>query len=477
MIDGIGSMQISAFLQSEPSRPFTVADGPLPIDLRIGVPLVGDIPPAGLTKGGAGVALLEGAAAIGMTVAEGALLVTGAFGRGVTMTGGALAGTGTVGAVTASGGRLAPGLSPGRFLTGDLTLNGLSRAEIELNGATAGAGYDQLDVRGAVSLGDVTLTLTTGFNPPPDARFTIIDNDGTDPVTGTFADLPEGAHDRRRRPRRSRSPIAAATATTSCSPPPAPMTYYLAEGATGAFFDDDVLIANPNDREAPVTLTFLQEGGGTIVEQRTSRRRRASRCTSTRSPASNRRVGVGAGHVRCSALPLVVERTMFWDASYYGGHTANAVAQPETRWIFAEGFQGFFDTYMLIANANATPTTATLTFLRENDTPFVTTGAGRRVRAQDDLCRRLSRARRTRVRHRRRGDAAGDRRARDVLREPAGAAVGGRARQHRHRRAVDVVVPRGGRDRRLLQHVHPAEQSAGHRRARRAALPARHGRR
>jgi hypothetical protein len=72
-------------------------------------------------------------------------------------------------------------------------------------------------------------------------------------------------------------------------------------------------------------------------------------------------------------LPLVVERTMFWDASYYGGHTANAVARPETRWIFAEGFQGFFDTYILIANANAEETTATITFLRENDTPVVAT--------------------------------------------------------------------------------------------------------
>ena len=43
-------------------------------------------------------------------------------------------------------------------------------------------------------------------------------------------------------------------------------------------------------------------------------------------------------------LPLIVERSMFWDASYYGGHTANAVAKPERKWIFAEGFQGFFDT-------------------------------------------------------------------------------------------------------------------------------------
>ena len=44
---------------------------------------------------------------------------------------------------------------------------------------------------------------------------------------------------------------------------------------------------------------------------------------------------------------------MFWDANYYGGHTSNAVPQPETRWIFAEGFQGFFDTFVLIANANS----------------------------------------------------------------------------------------------------------------------------
>ena len=54
-----------------------------------------------------------------MTVAEGTLLVTGAFGERFTMTGGWLGGTGTVGAVTAPGGRLAPGLSPGRLTTGD----------------------------------------------------------------------------------------------------------------------------------------------------------------------------------------------------------------------------------------------------------------------------------------------------------------------------------------------------------------------
>jgi hypothetical protein len=69
-------------------------------------------------------------------------------------------------------------------------------------------------------------------------------------------------------------------------------------------------------------------------------------------------------------LPLVVERSMFWDPTYYGGHTANAVAQPRQSWMFAEGSQGFFDTYVLVANANASPVSVNVTFLREQATPI-----------------------------------------------------------------------------------------------------------
>ena len=52
-------------------------------------------------------------------------------------------------------------------------------------------------------------------------------------------------------------------------------------------------------------------------------------------------------------VPLAVERTMIWDARGYGGHGGTAVA-PATRWLFAEGSQGFFNTYVLLANDNAT---------------------------------------------------------------------------------------------------------------------------
>jgi BarA-like signal transduction histidine kinase len=72
---------------------------------------------------------------------------------------------------------------------------------------------------------------------------------------------------------------------------------------------------------------------------------------------------------------------MFWDATYYAGHTGSAVDQPAADWFFAEGSQGFFNTFVLVINPNATPTDVTFTFLRESDSPVtktVTVGASTR---------------------------------------------------------------------------------------------------
>ena len=221
-----------------------------------------------------------------------------------------------------------------------------------------------------IGLAALELERPPGFTPPPRSTFTIVDNDGSDPINGTFAGLDEGA-------------------TVSADGYPfrisyvggdgndivlsrlGEISYYLAEGATGAFFDNDVLIANPNAVDAPVTLTFLLEGGATIVEIRTVAAQ--SRMTvSVDAIPGLESTSASVQVTSTSGVPLVVERTMSWDSTHYGGHTANAVMNPATRWIFAEGFQGFFDTYVLIANATATPGTATLTFLREGETPFVT---------------------------------------------------------------------------------------------------------
>src|SRR6185436_16289977 len=43
-------------------------------------------------------------------------------------------------------------------------------------------------------------------------------------------------------------------------------SWFLAEGATGAFFDTFILIANPNDAPAQVVTTYLPAAGAPITK-------------------------------------------------------------------------------------------------------------------------------------------------------------------------------------------------------------------
>lgn len=153
-----------------------------------------------------------------------------------------------------------------------------------------------------------------------------------------------------------------------------PRFSYLAEGATGPFFDLDVAIANPTAADAPAKVSFLKEDGtvATWVTPPNAPVKAFSRLT------LNADVVPGLGATGASTVvesttgvPLVVERTMFWDANRYGGHGGKAVDQPATTWYFAEGSQGFFDTWLLLANSSIQPAIVTVRFLREAGTPFV----------------------------------------------------------------------------------------------------------
>ena len=64
--------------------------------------------------------------------------------------------------------------------------------DVDLGGTSAGSGYDLLEAGTPVTLGGA-LTVTATFAPAVGDAFTIIANDGSDAIVGTFAGLPQNA--------------------------------------------------------------------------------------------------------------------------------------------------------------------------------------------------------------------------------------------------------------------------------------------
>ena len=125
------------------------------------------------------------------TVSAGTLQVNGSnkF-SAVTIGGGTLNGTGTVGTVALSSGNLSPGAATGILNSGNLSFTGGT-----FNATLASAiNYSQSNVGGTVTLGSNTsLTLNPTYTPATGDSFIIINNDGSDAVSGTFKGLAEGA--------------------------------------------------------------------------------------------------------------------------------------------------------------------------------------------------------------------------------------------------------------------------------------------
>jgi len=100
-----------------------------------------------------------------------------------------LGGTGveTIGLLDVAG-TLEPGTI--RLLSQDVLLASPAAFVAVLNGTTPGTNQSQLSVTGALDLTDATLTGTSA-GVAPGSVLTLIDNDGSDPVAGTFLGLPE----------------------------------------------------------------------------------------------------------------------------------------------------------------------------------------------------------------------------------------------------------------------------------------------
>lgn len=125
------------------------------------------------------------------------VVVNGARGNVTIQGDGILSGSGTVGDVSfqpSSTGRIQPGNSPEVLTTGSVNFVSTGNLDIELGGTATGE-YDQLNVTGSVTLAGATLNVShwNGYVPINGDSFTIINNDASDAVSGTFAGLAEGA--------------------------------------------------------------------------------------------------------------------------------------------------------------------------------------------------------------------------------------------------------------------------------------------
>jgi hypothetical protein len=154
-------------------------------------------------------------------------------------------------------------------------------------------------------------------------------------------------------------------------------TWFLAEGATGTFFDLFVLIANPGTLDATVEVEYLLPGGGTLTKTRTIPA--GARVTiwvddeelpagSGQKPLANTSVSTTVRST--NAVPIVVERSMWWPGPalttdyWYEAHNSPGATSTATRWVIGGGQTGgpaAAETYVLIANPTATAGRARVT--------------------------------------------------------------------------------------------------------------------
>lgn len=146
-------------------------------------------------------------------------------------------------------------------------------------------------------------------------------------------------------------------------------TWILAEGASG-FFKARFAIMNPGTDQAEITVKFLREGLDPVTRQYSIRGR--SRTTVNSTDIAGLEWISFSTEVTTQRGGVLVERTMTWGGAdkMDSAHTGKAVSGPQTDWYFAEGNAGRFDTYLMLANANATPVTVDVTYMLDSGIPI-----------------------------------------------------------------------------------------------------------
>ena len=147
---------------------------------------------------------------------------------------------------------------------------------------------------------------------------------------------------------------------------------YFAEGASGSFFGSQLALLNPGLTPAGAVVRYLS-GDGTIRSdwlEVPARTRRTLTPADVAAPA-----GAEFSIVVESQMPLIVDRTMWWDASRYGAHAETSIAAPAVRWYLAEGATQGFALFYLLQNPGTSPARVRVRYLRAAGPPLEKTYA------------------------------------------------------------------------------------------------------
>ena len=150
------------------------------------------------------------------------------------------------------------------------------------------------------------------------------------------------------------TPFAAGHASAAVT---APSTHwFLAEGATGTFFDLFLLLANPSADPADVRITYLRPSGAPIVKTRTLAPEQPDDDLVEQEDPALIDTPVSTIVESLNAVGVVAERAMWWPATggWQEAHNSAGATAAAMRWGFGDGEVGNppfnTQTYFLIAN-------------------------------------------------------------------------------------------------------------------------------
>ena len=153
--------------------------------------------------------------------------------------------------------------------------------------------------------------------------------------------------------------------------------WFLAEGATGSFFNMFLLLANPSGGPADVRITYLRPRGAPIVKTRTLAPNSRTTINVALEDAGLADTPVSTVVESLNAVGIVAERSMWWPASggWQEAHNSPGATAAATRWGFGDGEVGNppfnTQTYFLIANSTADAASVRVTLLFDDNTAAV----------------------------------------------------------------------------------------------------------